>query len=67
MKFNVEAKDYHECMHHYWQIYRLRQYNANVPKILVTLNLIDEFNMREELITMNHNSIASSSIYMNTF
>ena len=32
MKFNVEAKGYHESMHHYWQLYSLRLYNGNVAK-----------------------------------
>ena len=35
MKFNVEAKGYHESMHHYWRIYRLCRYNGKVPNIVM--------------------------------
>ena len=32
MEFNMEAKINHESMHHYWRLYRLRQYNGKVPR-----------------------------------
>ena len=35
MKFNVEAKGYHESMHHYWRIYSLRLYNGKVPNYVI--------------------------------
>ena len=31
MKFNVEAKGYHESMHHYWLLYRRLRYKGKVP------------------------------------
>ena len=35
MKFNVEAKDYHESMHYYWQLHHLHGYNEKIPKVRI--------------------------------